>query len=102
MKSLWIGAFAVAALLVGWSILQPDPVRGSEPPKEHQLLLPSQQDPNGVKPEKEPEAPPRKPAESIAMGLEWLVSVQGNDGGWGQDGGHNSDVREGENLESER
>jgi len=26
--------------------------------------------------------------------------VQGNDGGWGQDGGHNSDVREGENLES--
>lgn len=100
MKSLWIGAFAVAALLVGWSVLQPDPVRGSEPPKEHELLLPSQQDPNAVKPEKEPEAPARKPAESIAMGLDWLVSVQGNDGGWGQDGGHNADAREGENLES--
>jgi len=100
MKSIWIGAFAVAALLVGWSVLQPDPVRGSEPPKEHELLLPSKQDPNVVKPEKEPEVPPRKPAESIAMGLDWLVSVQGNDGGWGQDGGHNADVREGENLES--
>ena len=96
MKSLWIGAFAVAALLVGWSVLQPDPVRGSEPPKKHELLLPSQQDPAV----KKPEEPPRKPAEAIAMGLDWLVSVQGDDGGWGQDGGHNSDVREGENLES--
>jgi hypothetical protein len=33
-------------------------------------------------------------------GLKWLVSVQGKDGGWGQDGGETSYVRQGEHLES--
>ena len=32
--------------------------------------------------------------------MKWLVSVQGNDGGWGQDGGETSYVRTGEHLES--
>lgn len=41
------------------------------------------------------------PAEvAIAKGLKWLVSVQGRDGGWGQDGGETSYVRQGERLES--
>jgi len=37
---------------------------------------------------------------AIAKGAKWLVSVQGKDGGWGQDGGETSYVRQGERLES--
>ena len=41
-------------------------------------------------------------AVSIAVdkGVKWLVAVQGKDGGWGQDGGETSYVRQGERLES--
>src|SRR5256886_7188357 len=37
---------------------------------------------------------------SVAKGAAWLASVQGHDGGWGQDGGETSYVRQGEHLES--
>jgi len=37
---------------------------------------------------------------AVAKGETWLISVQGKDGGWGQDGGETSYVRLGENLES--
>jgi hypothetical protein len=37
---------------------------------------------------------------AVAKGTKWLVSVQGKDGGWGQDGGETSYVRQGERLES--
>jgi hypothetical protein len=37
---------------------------------------------------------------AVTKGLQWLVSVQGKDGGWGQDGGETSYVRQGERLES--
>jgi hypothetical protein len=37
---------------------------------------------------------------SVEKGMKWLVSVQGKDGGWGQDGGETSYVRQGERLES--
>jgi hypothetical protein len=33
-------------------------------------------------------------------GLQWLISVQGEDGGWGQDGGRSSVARQGITLES--
>jgi hypothetical protein len=36
----------------------------------------------------------------VNKGVTWLVSVQGKDGGWGQDGGETSYVRQGEHLES--
>src|SRR5450755_4034595 len=37
---------------------------------------------------------------AVAKGLKWLVSTQGKVGGWGQDGGETSYVRQGERLES--
>jgi hypothetical protein len=37
---------------------------------------------------------------SVERGIQWLVSVQGKDGGWGQDGGETSYIRQGERLES--
>src|SRR5215470_391047 len=37
---------------------------------------------------------------AIEKGAKWLASVQGADGGWGQDGGETSYVRTGEHLES--
>src|SRR5882762_9301366 len=37
---------------------------------------------------------------AIDKGMKWLVSVQGKDGGWGQDGGETSYIRQGERLES--
>src|SRR5262245_53134483 len=37
---------------------------------------------------------------AIAKAINWLVAVQGRNGGWGQDGGETSYVRQGERLES--
>jgi len=37
---------------------------------------------------------------AVEKGAKWLASVQGPDGGWGQDGGAASNVRQTENLES--
>lgn len=37
---------------------------------------------------------------AVDKGLKWLVSVQGDDGGWGQDGGATSYIRKSERLES--
>ena len=37
---------------------------------------------------------------AVDKGLKWLVSVQGDDGGWGQDGGATSYIRKSEHLES--
>ncbi len=49
--------------------------------------------------EKNP-APNDPVVSAVDRGLKWLVSVQGKDGGWGQDGGETSYVRKGERLES--
>ena len=37
---------------------------------------------------------------AIQKGAKWIASVQGRDGGWGQDGGETSYVRQGEHLET--
>ena len=37
---------------------------------------------------------------AVAKGAKWLASVQGADGGWGQDGGDPSNVRQSDRLES--
>jgi hypothetical protein len=39
---------------------------------------------------------------NVDKAIHWLVSVQGRDGGWGQDGGETSFVRTTERLESKR
>jgi Squalene-hopene cyclase C-terminal domain len=38
---------------------------------------------------------------SVEKGAKWLASVQGPDGGWGQDGGATSHIRQNERLESQ-
>jgi hypothetical protein len=40
-------------------------------------------------------------AAAVGKGARWLASVQGHDGGWGQDGGETSYVRTGERLETQ-
>lgn len=46
-------------------------------------------------------APPPAPVSTaVDKAARWLVSVQGADGGWGQDGGEASSARPGERLES--
>jgi len=100
MRSAWICALAVAAALITWSIFQADPVRGKERTIDVEKSPAIEKDPGQGQIERNPEAPKRTPDEAVAVALDWLVAVQGNDGGWGQDGGHDADVRQGESLES--
>ena len=88
MKSLWISVFAIAALLFCGINLAPDVVQG-ETSKPQQAA-----------PDKPEPKPPVSPQAAVKRGIDWLVSVQGNDGGWGQDGGETSFVRQGERLET--
>jgi len=48
----------------------------------------------------EPNTAPPSVSTAVDKGARWLVSVQGADGGWGQDGGEASSARPGERLES--
>src|SRR5262245_45415070 len=48
----------------------------------------------------EPKTAPAPMSTAIDKGARWLASVQGADGGWGQDGGEASFARSGERLES--
>ena len=88
MKSLWISVFAIAALVFCGINLAPDVVQGesTKPPQ--------------AAPDKPEAKPPISPQAAVRRGIDWLVSVQGNDEGWGQDGGETSFVRQGERLET--
>jgi hypothetical protein len=48
----------------------------------------------------EPKTAPAPVSSAVDKAARWLVSVQGADGGWGQDGGAASSARPGERLES--
>jgi len=48
----------------------------------------------------EPNTAPASVSTAVEKGARWLASVQGADGGWGQDGGEASSTRPGERLES--
>jgi hypothetical protein len=44
--------------------------------------------------------PDVQPQAAVDKGLRWLASVQGKNGGWGQDGGETSYIRQSERLET--
>ena len=43
---------------------------------------------------------PQPPQAAVDKGLRWLASVQGKNGGWGQDGGETSYIRQSERMET--
>jgi hypothetical protein len=45
---------------------------------------------------------PNEVSAAVEKGAKWLASVQGADGGWGQDGGSTSHSRQTENIQSSR
>jgi len=77
MKSLAISVLLVCLFAAGWQIYSPQPALGNTNLPKNDAVGPA-----------------------VDTGVKWLVSVQGKDGGWGQDGGETSYVRKGENLES--
>lgn len=111
MRPISIGLFAVAALAVGSLVMTLDEVRGdaAKPAKTIETagaetlidVLTAVRTIEGSS--QQPQEPPvstRSAAAAARAGIDWLASVQGNNGGWGQDGGETSFVRAGENLES--
>ena len=77
MKSVTLSVLAVAALALGWAVFSPHAISGNTNFTKNDPV-----------------------ATAVEKGAKWLVSTQGKDGGWGQDGGETSYVRQGENLES--
>lgn len=77
MKSLSLSLLALGALALGCALFAPHAISGN--------TSESKNDPVSI---------------AVEKGTKWLVSTQGKDGGWGQDGGETSYVREGERLES--
>src|SRR5687768_11594553 len=53
-----------------------------------------------ITPEPKTASAPAPVSTAVDKGARWLASVQGADGGWGQDGGEASSARPGERLES--
>src|SRR5262245_42098933 len=53
-----------------------------------------------IKKSEKPATEAQSVASAINKGAKWLASVQGADGGWGQDGGETSYIRASEHLES--
>jgi len=77
MKALSISLLALGALALGCAIFAPHAFSGN--------TTDTKNDPVYI---------------AVEKGAKWLVSTQGKDGGWGQDGGETSYVRQGERLES--
>ncbi|HYL75709.1 MAG TPA: prenyltransferase/squalene oxidase repeat-containing protein [Bryobacteraceae bacterium] len=77
MKSASISLLALAAIALGCAIFAPHAFSGN--------TSEAKKDPVSI---------------AVEKGAKWLVSTQGKDGGWGQDGGETSYVRQGERLES--
>ena len=111
MRPISIGLFAVAALAVGSLVMTLDEVRGDAAKSAKTAGTEASETLIDVAAavrmiegfSQQPQEPPvstRSAAEAARSGVDWLASVQGNNGGWGQDGGETSFVRAGENLES--
>ena len=107
MKSLWIAASGAAAMGLCALLLTTDVVRGDSDRKIDVAktivdVLKTGEVSKNPSPDPLNELPPPKltPEQAAGKGIQWLVSVQGANGGWGQDGGETSFLRVGENLES--
>ena len=116
MRPIWIGLFAGAALAVGSLVMTLEEVRGdaAKPPLKAidiagaetivDVLTATEKieasSGRGSGQGEEAATSTRSAEEATLAGVDWLASVQGNNGGWGQDGGETSFVRVGENLES--
>ena len=86
MKSFGVATLAAFLLVLGLS-WGPGTVSGDT--ARDALIEPGPAEQQ--RPEEAPEEEPsRTPEEAIADGIRWLASVQGKDGGWGQDGGETS------------
>ncbi|HEV8148204.1 MAG TPA: prenyltransferase/squalene oxidase repeat-containing protein [Bryobacteraceae bacterium] len=78
MKKFALSVFAVALVVTaGWAANDKDPKSNSKNSQKDDVIF-----------------------VSVEKGAKWLASVQGRDGGWGQDGGESSYVRAGERLET--
>jgi hypothetical protein len=77
MKQLSVSIYAAAAAAVLLGVQTPKAFSGPTSPRANDAI-----------------------SAAVQKGVKWLVSVQGKDGGWGQDGGETSYVRQGERLES--
>ncbi|HJZ69377.1 MAG TPA: prenyltransferase/squalene oxidase repeat-containing protein [Blastocatellia bacterium] len=95
MKSLT--AFVSLALLTGAGIWAQNTDRNKSNKADNRGRSVSTQEAGKAK-----SSAPLNPTVAVAVekGAKWLASVQGADGGWGQDGGDPSNVRQGESLES--
>jgi len=77
MKSVALSVFALLGLALGWAVFSPRAISGNTTLVKNDAVT-----------------------IAVEKGAKWLVSTQGKDGGWGQDGGETSYVRQGERLES--
>jgi len=77
MKKLTISVFTLGIFVLGWAVFAPHAFSGNTSAEKS--------DPVTL---------------AVDKGSKWLLSTQGKDGGWGQDGGETSYVRQGERLES--
>ena len=99
MRSLGVAALAGALFVTaaGWFTLSE--VQGESKPKVTRTTEVIHEAPpeTGPQPDNDNEQLPT-PEEAVDRGIDWLVSVQGDDGGWGQDGGETSYVRQAKRL----
>ena len=99
MKERMIGfAIAAAAAWGGGCSSSDEPAGPPAPPKVSAIKFVPQGTPQGGTLHESWKGTPI--GEAAEKGLKWLVSFQGKDGGWGQDGGNEGDNRKEVGLES--
>ena len=99
MKERMIGLAIAAAAAWGSGCSSSDePAAPAAPPKVSAIKFVPQGTPQGGTLHESWKGIPI--GDAAGKGLQWLVSVQGKDGGWGQDGGNEGDNRKDVGLES--
>jgi len=98
MKERMIGLAIAAAAAWGSGCSSSDEPKPAEPAKVQAIKFVPQGTPQGGVLHESWKGTPI--GDASEKGLKWLVSVQGKDGGWGQDGGNEGDSRKEVGLES--